>query len=77
MSEPLIYTKYGNVPADSVELHIEWKFGEFIPELKMPRFIACREFYTDKRTGEIVKDGTHAYSAVGVTASSAVGGMGG
>ena len=77
MNEPLIYTKNGNVPADSVELHVEWKFGEFMPEVQMPRFIACREFYTDKNTGEIVKDGTHVYSAVGVTASGAVNGVGG
>lgn len=58
MTEPLIYTKNGNVPIDSVQLHVEWGFG--------PQFVKVREFYTDKATGEIVKDGAHVYSTQGI-----------
>ena len=61
--QPLIYTSKGNVPADTLDYHTEWTV--------QPDFIKFREFYTDKATGEVVKDSTHGYMPQGI-ASAAV-----
>lgn len=65
MSEPLIYTKNGNVPLSSVETHVEWEFGPR-DESGFPSTIRCRVYRTDKATGEIVADGSHNYLTQGV-----------
>jgi hypothetical protein len=64
MSEPLIYTKHGNVPLDSVETKVEWEFGPL--ENGFPSSIRCRVYRTDKVTGEIVADGSYNYLTQGV-----------
>lgn len=62
MTQPLVYTTLGNVPADSLEYHKEW--------LVQPEVIKFREFYVDKATGQIVKDSVHVYLPQGVTADA-------
>lgn len=64
MTEPLIYTKNGNVPLASVDTHVEWEFGT--PIQGFPSSIRCRVYRTDKLTGEIVADGSYNYLAEGV-----------
>jgi hypothetical protein len=54
---PLIYTKNGNVPMDSLTMHVEWTEAE--------EWIKCREYWTDS-TGDIVKDGAHVYVKKGI-----------
>lgn len=64
MTEPLVYTSKGNVPASTLDYHKEWTV--------QPDFIKFREFYTDKATGEIVKDSSHVYLPQGVSAAAAI-----
>lgn len=62
MTQPLVYTSNGNVPADTLDYHKEW----FVA----PDVIKFREFYTDKTTGAIVKDSVHVYLPQGVNAAA-------
>jgi len=62
MTQPLIYTSKGNVPADTLDYHKEW--------LVTPDIVKFREFYTDKASGEVVKDSTHVYLPQGIGASA-------
>lgn len=62
MTQPLVYTSNGNVPADTLDYHKEW----FVT----PDVIKFREFYTDKATGAIVKDSVHVYLPQGVNAAA-------
>ena len=61
----LVYTKNGNVPADSLTRHTEWDIGS--DESGAVEWIKCRVFYTDQ-SGDIVKDGADVYIAKGVAA---------
>lgn len=65
MSEPLIFTKYGNVPLAEVETHVQWTFGPTDASGAIP-WIRCRVYRTDKATGEIVADGSYNYLSQGV-----------
>lgn len=67
MSEPLIYTKHGNVPLSSVDTRVEWEFGER-DATGFPSSIRCRVYRVDKATGEVVADGSHNYLSQGVGA---------
>ncbi len=67
MSEPLIYTKNGNVPLSSVETCVDWEFGPR-DETGFPTTIRCRVYRVDKATGEVVADGSYNYLAKGVIA---------
>lgn len=67
MSDPLIYTKHGNVPLASVDTKVEWEFGE-PTETGFPSTIRCRVYRVDKASGEIVADGSYNYLAQGVIA---------
>lgn len=60
--QPLVFTSKGNVPADTLDYHKEW--------LVTPDVIKFREFYTDKATGEVVKDSVHVYLPKGVCADA-------
>jgi hypothetical protein len=55
---PLIYTSWGNVPLDSVEIKVEW-FVE-------PDYIKVVEKAFDKESGELIKESAHVYSKMGV-----------
>lgn len=58
MEAPLVFTKYGNVPADTLDYKHEWKVSD--------EAIIFREWYELKTTGEIVKDSSHAYIPKGM-----------
>ena len=62
---PLIYTSWGNVPIDSVDLRVEW-FLE-------PDYIKVVEKGYDKASGELIKESAHVYSKMGVAGESAIG----
>jgi hypothetical protein len=63
--KPLLYTKHGNVDAETLTRHVEWDFtrdgDDNVTSIK------CRVFYTDA-DGDIVKDGADVYIATGVAA---------
>jgi len=65
VSEPLIYTKNGNVPLASVDTHVQWTFGPK-DDQGCVAWIRCRVYRTDKATGEVVADGSYNYLAQGV-----------
>lgn len=57
MSEPLIYTKYGNVPVSTLEHYVAWE--------DTPEYVKFREVYKDKATGEVVKESAHVLARRG------------
>jgi len=60
---PLIWTSKGNVPLDSLKMEAIWDIQK--------TYIKLIERYTDA-DGEVVKEGAHVYSLVGLTGESAV-----
>ncbi len=55
--KPLIYTKNGNVPMDSVRYEHEWVDGESV--------LMLHERWYDIETGELVKNNMHGYAKKG------------
>lgn len=64
---PIVFTSKGNVPQDTLDYHHEWVVNEDV--------IRFREFYTEKATGEIVRDSTHIYLPKGAAAGAVAGGF--
>jgi len=60
---PLIWTSKGNVPLDSVVQEVIWDVQK--------DYIKVVERYKDA-TGEVVKEGAHVYSRLGLTGEVAV-----
>jgi hypothetical protein len=59
---PLIWTKNGNVPIDSLTQEVQWEFGEV--------FVKLVERWRDA-TGDVVKEGAHVYSKIGLAGDGA------
>ena len=66
--EPLIWTKYGNLPLASLRYENAWDNQE--------DYVKFSERYYNA-DGEIVKEGAHVYLKKGVTGEGALGGIGG
>lgn len=62
---PLIHTSLGNVPVDSLVYVAEWDIT--------PTYIKFVEKYTDKSSGEIVRQNAHVYSMASVVGEAATG----
>lgn len=76
MSEPLIHTKRGNEPMAGLNWSHKWQFGP-LDANGFPVWISFNEVWTDKETGEVVKDGGGVYSSAGVTADGVAAPIGG
>ena len=58
MDKPLIYTKNGNVPIDSLRYEHEWIDG--------PEVLVFHERWFDIETGELMKNNMHGYVKKGL-----------
>jgi hypothetical protein len=56
---PLIHTALGNVPVDSLVYETAWDITS--------TYIKFVEKYTDKSSGEIVRENAHVFSLLSVT----------
>jgi len=82
---PLIYTKYGNVPADTLDYKVTWTDNQElsaslteqdgIPYVSFIKggTITMIEQYFDKITGECVKQSAHTHLFSGLDLSGVVG----
>lgn len=59
MEKPMIYTKNGNVPEDSLRYEHEWINGREVLEF--------HERWFSLETGELVKNNMHGYVKTGVS----------
>jgi len=62
---PLIHTTLGNVPVDSLVYETEWDVT--------PTYVKFAEKYTDKSSGEIVRQNAHVYSLTTITGEAVTG----
>jgi hypothetical protein len=66
--EPLIYTTKGNVPESTLNYAHEW--------IDTPDVMKFIERYTDKASGEIVKESCHVYLKRGMLAEASACNLG-